>query len=495
MDYLDPKKRRQHDMLLFLGYALITVGIIAVVYLLLYQAYGYGRGKNGQIIQSGFVFVSSQPNPAQIYLNGQKNKASTNTRLSLPAGRYTMQLKRNGYHTWQRSVTVLGGDVQHFDYPLLVPNDMTATTVKTYSGAPGLATQSPDKRWLLAEQPGSMTDFELYDLRSNPLKPATAVALPGNLLTLPAAGQNQSWQVVEWANDNQHVLLRHLYGDKSEFVLLDRAAPSQSVNLDTVLATTPSDVTLINKKYDQYYLYDAAQHVLKKASLGTPAAALYLDHVLAYKSYSDDTMLYATDVGAPANQSFIKMQVGNRQYQLKTVPAGGTYLLDLTGYNGSLYVVLGTSNEGKAYIYKDPIGQLDAQPDHAIVPVRVLHVNGASFVGFSANAQFVLAQNGTTTATYDIEYDKSYTFTLAAPLDAPQTHALWMDGDRLMYVSGGKMVIVDYDNTNQQPLTSESAQYQPFFSPDTHRVYALAPAAVQPSYDLTETWLLVPADR
>ena len=493
MDYLDPKKHRQHNLLIMLGYVLITVAIAAVVYLLLYQAYGYGVGKNGKIIQNGFVFVSSQPNPAQIYLNGQKNKATTNTRLSLPAGRYTMQLQRTGYRNWQRSVTVLGGDVQHFDYPLLVPSSLTSTNVKAYSDAPGLATQSPDQRWLLVEQAGSVTDFDLYDLRGNPVKAPTVVSLPATLLS--KAATSQSWQLVEWSNDNQHVLLQHLYDDKSEFVVLDRTNPDQSVNLNTTLTVSPTAVSLNDKKYDQYYLYDATKATLQTATLRSPSPTAYLDHVLAYKSYSNDTMLYATDIGAPAGQVNVRMQVGSRQYSLKNLPAGGTYLLDLTGYSGSLYTVIGSSNEGKAYVYKDPIGQLNAKPKHAIVPTRVLRVSGVNYVAFSANAQFVLAENGTALATYDILNDKSYTFNLEAPIDVPQPHATWMDGNRLMYVSGGKMAITDYDNTNQQLLTTENSAYKPYFSPDTHRVYALAPVASQSGLSLTQTWLLTPADQ
>ena len=493
MDYLDPQKHRRHNLLILLGYVLITVAIACIVYLLLYKAYGYGVGKNGKITQNGFVFVSSQPNPAQIYLNGQKNKSTTNTRLSLLAGRYTMQLQRTGYRTWQRSVTVLGGDLQHFDYPLLVPTALTATPVKSYNDAPGLATQSPDQRWLLVEQPGSVTDFDLYDLKNNPIKAPTVVSLPPTLIT--KATTSQSWQLVEWSNDNQHVLLQHLYDDKSEFVVLDRTNPDQSVNLDTTLSVSPTAVSLNDKKYDQYYLYDATKATLQTASLRSPNPTAYLDHVLAYKSYSNNTMLYATDTGATADQVSVRMQVGSRQYSLKTLPAGGTYLLNLTGYNGSLYTVIGSSTEGKAYIYKNPIGQLSAKPNHAIVPTRVLRVSGVNYVAFSANAQFVLAENGTALATYDILNDKSYTFSLAAPIDAPQSHVAWMDGDRLMYISGGKMAISDYDNTNQQLLTTENSAYRPYFSPDTHRVYALAPVTSQAGLALMQTWLLTPADQ
>ena len=75
-----------------------------------------------------------------------------------------------------------------------------------------------------------------------------------------------------------------------------------------------------------------------------------------------------------------------------------------------------------------------------------------------------------------------------------------MDGDRLTYVSGGKMLIFDYDNTNRQVLIPADGRYEPAFTPDYKSVYTLSPAAVtakesKGSLDLDRTWLLAPADR
>src|SRR4051812_22921275 len=101
MEYLDPEKRRQHHRLLMLGYALIAMAILFGAYLLLNLTYGYARGKDGHIIQNGFVFVSSHPNAAKIYIDNQLHKSRTNTRLTLPEGHYTIQLKLTGYRDWQ----------------------------------------------------------------------------------------------------------------------------------------------------------------------------------------------------------------------------------------------------------------------------------------------------------------------------------------------------------------------------------------------------------
>ena len=77
----------------------------------------------------------------------------------MPSGIYHLKLQRDGYRDWQRTIEVEGGDVQHFDYPLLIPSKLTSKKLQTFATAPGLGTQSPDRRWLMVQKPGSMTDL------------------------------------------------------------------------------------------------------------------------------------------------------------------------------------------------------------------------------------------------------------------------------------------------------------------------------------------------
>ena len=293
MDYLDTNKQFRHRIILLVGYVRVAVAIGIATLVLLYEAYGFGLGKNGTVIQNGLAFFSSQPNPATVYVNGV-NKAKTNARLVLPSGIYHIKLQRDGYRSWQRTIELDGGSVAHFDYPFLFPQTLVSKKIQTYAAAPGLVTQSPDRRWLLVEQPGSMTNFDLFDLK-NPTKAPTTLSLPANILT-KAVG-SESWQLEEWADDDQHLVLQHNYDGKSEFILVDRSDPIQSQNLNTTLGATPAKLTLDNKKYDKYYLLDAAG-TLQTASLQTPTPTTVLQHVLAYQSYGTDTLLYATDGGA-----------------------------------------------------------------------------------------------------------------------------------------------------------------------------------------------------
>jgi hypothetical protein len=298
----------------------------------------------------------------------------------------------------------------------------------------------------------------------------------------------------EWADDNQHVVLQHNYDGKTEFILVDRANPSQSVNLNTALSASPGKLTLKNKKYDQYYVYDTATGILQTASLKSPALTPVLQHVLAYQSYGDDTLLYVTGDGAPAGKVLVKLRVGSTTSTIRSLPAGTTYLVDLTKYNGVMYVAAGDTAGSKVYIFQDPAAQLAAQPGQAPVPTQVLHVPQPSYLSFSPNTQFIVASNGNYFGVYDIENENGYNYTTPETMDTPQTHATWMDGDRLTYISSGKLVVFDYDNTNHQTLMAADSRYLPAFAPDYKNVYALAPGTAGQT-DFDQTPLLTAADR
>jgi len=492
MDYLDLKKQARHRVILLVGYVLVAVAIVIATLVLLYQAYGFGLGKNGTVIQNGLLFLSSHPNPAAIYIDNVKKSQSTNTRMVVNEGVYGVKLAREGYRDWQRRIEVDGGNVKHFDYPFLFPKELTTKKVQAYDGAPGLMSQSPDRRWLLIQPPGAVTNFDVYDLRAIS-KPSTTISLPPNVITQGSAGQ--AFKLAEWADDNKHVVLQHDYDGKTEFILLDRGSPEQSINLNNTLSISPTKLTLRDKKYDQYYVYNAGTLELQTVSLKDTAVKPLLARVLAYQSYGEDSLLYVTDAEAPAGSALAKLRGGKKTVNIRNLPASPAYLVDLTKYSGDMYVAVGASAGEKVYVFKDPFGQRAKQPRRAVVPSQVLHVPQPNYLGFSASAQFIVAENGDHFGIYDIENETGYNYVSPQALDSPQAHASWMDGNRLTLVSGGKLEVFDYDDANQQALMPASSLYLPAFTPDYKNVYSLAANPVTGQLDLTQTSLLTPADR
>lgn len=490
MDYLDLKKERQYHILLMLGYLLVAVAITIAAMILLYQAHGFGVNKNGVVVQNGLVFFSSKPNPATIYANGKPQPNSTNTRLSLAAGVYNVKISRNGYWDWQRKISVQGDDVQHFDYPFLIPKQLDTTNIRSFAGMPGLFTNSPDHRWLVIQPTSLLTSLQVYDLK-NPNKDPLPLDIPIDILT---KGTTEKWQIVDWADDNKHLLVEHDYDDKTEFILLDRTAAGQSVNLNKTLSVNPTKLEFKNRKYDQYYAYEAASQTLRSMRLQGSADEPIFQRVIAYKSYGTDTLLYVTDSGAPPGKVLVKLASGTKTYNIRQFTAGSNYVVDLTKYSGTMYVVAGSTVDNKVYIYQDPAGQLDSGQVKVPGPQQVMHVTGVNYVSFSSSAQFVMAENGNHFGVYDLENKLGYNYTTAEPLDAPQLHASWMDGNRMIYVTAGQPLIFDYDHLNKHLVGKSVADYKPAFDPDFKNLYLLSPAE-NGQFNLAETFLLTKTDR
>ena len=492
MEYLDPKKQRQHAIILYIGYFLIGIAVTIITIVLLYQAYGFGLDRKGTVIQNGLVFFSSQPRPADIYINDKLEKSQTNTRLVLPEATYNVALQRDGYKKWERKIEIMGSKVVYYDYPFLVPQKLSSKNIGTaYKATPNLMTQSSDRRWLIVAQPGSIGAFDVYDLK-NFLKTPETIVMPANILTAAETTSGHSLEVAEWADDNRHVLLRHTFQDKIEYILLDRQNVDQSVNLSTVLATSASKITLLGRQFDQYYVLDTSAHTLSRASLSSPVLSTVLTGVLDYKTYGSTVVLYATDIGSDPGKIRIRLQTADRGYSIRTVAASTNYLLDITKYNGSFYLAAGGSSENKVYVYKDPAGQIGADFFRSATPLQVLHVTDPNYISFSSNSQYVMVEHGAQFGVYDIENKRGYNYTAKQPLIPPVTHATWMDGNHLSYISDTKHVIFDFDYQNQRTLGTAKAGYNPVFAPDYKYSYTLTASPTQ--FNLSQTALRIPSD-
>lgn len=499
MDFLDAAKMRRHARMVYVGYFLIGIAVLGIALVLLFQSSGFKVTKNGDVIQNGLVFSASTPSGAQIYIDGKDSHFATNKRLVLPSGQYVLQYRKTGYYPWTRSLNLMGGTVNRYDYSFLFPRNLETSSINNYDLAPTLSTQSPDRRWLLVQSAASNREFSLYDLKDLTKSPIDLV-LPDSVVE----DSTTTWRLVEWANDNRHVLLSYLNAaGVSEFILLDRQDASQSLNLNKSLALNPAQIRLHDQKYDQYYLYDKASATLSTASLDQPQPLRYLEHVLAFKPYAADQMLYVTDdtqkQSTADTQLAVKLLDGEQTYTIRKILPGNTYLLDMAGYSGDMYIAAGVDTENKVVVYKDPIDKINNPNIGVAVQAATLKVTSPDYLAFSTNTRYVMTEHGNNFSVYDAEVDKTYTYSFKQPLDAPlaQQHASWMDGNRLTYVSGGKLMVFDADQTNRHLLMSASPNYQPAFTPDYKRVVTFAPQKPSDAREvrLTSTWLRITADR
>lgn len=473
MDFLDPKKRRSHAIRLWIGYVLIGVAILLATIVLLYQAYGFRITRQGEIIQNGLVFISSQPSDAAIFTNGERLGPTTNARLSLAAGKYIFELKREGYRDWKRGITVEGGSVQRFLYPFLFPVDLRTASVKTFE-SPGLSTQSPDRRWWLVQT--NPDNFEMYDLREE-MPVATELTMPGTIYAPDTT--TVGWEMVEWGDGSRRVVLKRFFepangGERrSELILFDRERPAESRNLSTLLGFNPDSFSLRDGAYDQYYAFDRERGTIFTATLSNPTPEPYLRNVLDFKDDDRDTVLYATNDGAPEGKTVIRLHQGDRSYNLREIPRGQTPILNLSRHSGDWIVAAGTREEGRVSVYRNPLSAI--RDGRVAGPVHVLKVSDPEQISFSANARFLVIKNNADFAVYDAEIERGYAYQIDLKDNATTSKVTWMDGHRITVAAADELLVFDFDGTNQHTLLPVKPTHAPAFNPAFNAFYAISP--------------------
>ncbi len=472
MDYLDPRKRRAYHIRLIVGYVLVAIVIGLGTVIIVYGANGYGiNTKTGQIVQNGLLFVDSNPGGAEIYLNGTDRQTATSARLILPAGNYTLTLKKTGYRDWSRQFVLSEQSVARYVYPFLFPVKPVVTNLKTYTSSPGLITQSPNQQWLLVENDQASTQAPVFDEYDTTTLDQTTpviqqIGLPASLLTNFSASSKLT--EIEWSTDNNNLLMQHTYEGGSEFIVFNRAHPDQSFNVNKIFGISPTQVNLFNKKADQLYIYDQDSGTLQLGdTTAKTLAPAILKQVLAYKPYGTNLITYVTDSGEPSGTVAARIWNNGSSYKLNEFSAGSTYLIDAAQFQGDFYYAAASNTTDRINIYKNPLDDLKNASVGKALPKLALSISGAQKIGFSKNTRFIGAENGQRFAVYDFETQNLYQYPLADPLVA---NMVWMDGHRFIGESAGKAFVMDYDGINKQILTDTNEPEGGLFSADYHHL-------------------------
>lgn len=470
MDFLDPRRKKAHRRRLFFGYLLMSIVVTLGTIIILYLAYGFDIDRQtGSLIQNGIVFVDSKPQGARITLNGVEHRNKTDTRMVLPAGTYTIKIEAEDFRHWERTFNLSGGQIQRLVYPFLIPNNFVTTDVSQYDSIPGLATQSPDRRWVLVQRPTTTYQFDVYDL-NDPEKEPQQIIVPPTILTDPSAPA--SLKYVEWSTNNRHVMFERTYGEgEREFILFDREEPSESVNINTTFGISPEVISLRNKHHDEYYYLESTPGVLRVADLGNRTiSAPLIDGVIDYKSYGDDIVLFATQKDVEPGKAEFRILENDKVYTLKSVKESDNYVMDVSKYDNKWYYVAGSSAEDMAFVYENPLPALKNETRTPLIVLSIMRLQNPRFVSFSANTQFIGLQSGSELLTLDLYENHQYRIKLDKDIPLAQK-IRWMDGHRYIYSVNDQSYIVDFDGSNEQTLVTSRLNPGPFFDRDYDNVF------------------------
>ncbi|MFC1656644.1 PEGA domain-containing protein [Patescibacteria group bacterium] len=120
-------KTRKNKRLIIdvLVWTIIIIGFVIVASFLIFKASGYAYNiKTGKIEKTGLLYIRTNPRSADIFLEKEYQGSRTPLRISyLLPGKYSLEIKKDGYKTINKTITIYEGLATKVDGSLLVLNE------------------------------------------------------------------------------------------------------------------------------------------------------------------------------------------------------------------------------------------------------------------------------------------------------------------------------------------------------------------------------------
>src|SRR3989338_1498192 len=128
---------------------LFLLFFVIVLVLVIAFARGYRFDLEKRLVKStGIIAATSNPQAAKVYINGEL-KGVTDTNLTLPPDNYLVEIKKDGFTSWNKKINLKGELVINVD-PVLFPINPSLSPLTNLGIVKAVATDDGDKIVIVA---------------------------------------------------------------------------------------------------------------------------------------------------------------------------------------------------------------------------------------------------------------------------------------------------------------------------------------------------------
>ncbi len=451
--------------------ASVSVAIIVTVAILFML--GYRLNTTGTLQQGALLQFDSQPNNAEVYVDGRLLGGRTATKQTVVAGVHAIEMRKAGYENWSRQVTINPGTLTWLNYTRFVPTERKAASVAQYSVLHQMEF-SPDLKWALAHETEASPAFQYIDLRTEDIK-TQLVTLPADLYAdADTPGVAHTFSIVRWNTPSRHVLIRHSFADKQEWLVLDTHDSTRSVNVTRLLNTDFKDLQFAGTNGSVLYGV-TSDGLVRKLDLGSGTLSrAFITHVDSFQMFSTNIIVYTgTKPGDAALRVAGVYRDGDEASNVLRETSVDTPLSIATSqYFGDDYVAIA---EGATVTVLK--GVYPRSQAHSATPSLAEYAtfstpNTVRSLSFSPSGEYVIAQTDDQFVTYEIEYKRS---AVASHDQSGSGRPLqWLDAAHLWGDARNALTMRDFDGSNSHVLMNVTPGFDATLSQNGRFVYAVS---------------------
>lgn len=448
MSYLRPKTKELIKRILI--YAVMVLAIIASVTFITLFVLGFRVNiGDGQVEQYAFLQFDSTPSGAVVRIDDVTVGSKTPNKISVKPGTHTITMKKNGYKTWTKTLSVGAGTLTWLNYTLFIPQDLIVEPILTYGQVYSSST-SPESHSMLIQYSADIPSYDLVDLDSAMAK-VSKITLPSNVYTGSATdGLSHDFQTMKWDDDGRYVLLRHTFGENNEWIVLDTQNVSLSKNITKMFDIAITAIDFSGTSGNSYFVIESGD--IRKLDLaGGTMSKVLVSNVSSIFVYGTNIIAYIGQVDESGDRSIgIYRNGDDLPYIIKTtkelaveVSTSHYFKKDYIAYSeGDNVTVLGGSYVSSA----------ESSADNLKLITSFETTGDVSSLSFSPSGEYILAQSGTSFSSYDLEYQKLSTVASScAGTDLPKS---WLDDSHIWSGCSGNLKISDFDGSNSHTINS-----------------------------------------
>lgn len=447
--YKRPSKRAERARL-FALYTFMTsvVAIAVVLFLLVVTNYRYNHD-SGRLEQRSLIQFASTPSGAYVSVDERLLSSRTSTKSTVSPGKHTVEVSRQGYHSWEVDVVTSRGELVWLDYVRLVPKQLKVESIAKF-GVVTAGSTSPDKKQMIfhTKKPSFIwADISQDEPAVQELKVPDAV-----LETVNNADKKSStpkYKFGSWSKDKTKVLAWQDDGKSKDLLLINVKSPKRSLNLsrefsiDVVDAdfSTKSDNLIYLQSNNQVRQYSTSDNVISKS---------LLENVASFRVNKGDDISFETlpekeagmiDVELKLNSTALPVKLMSRQENQPAVQvASDTYF-------GERYTAISQGNRFE--LYKGKVGEnLEGME---VVASRTFNESIES-IEFNVTASQMLLRFSNSYIGYSMDRNL---FSPRVELGkARAKDVFWIDGMHIGLIDKGVLTMRDIDGTNEHEINT-----------------------------------------